>query len=315
MNDARSEDKFVFCSLSSFAFPSVQYKLEVPSGKLNVIRESGVDVDASQFKTEQIFFKSTDGTEVPMFLVYKKGMKKDGETPTLMYGYGGFNIAVKPGFSPNIIPFLEQGGMYVSVNLRGGSEYGETWHEQGMLENKQQVFDDFISAAEFLIDEGYTNPKKLGIYGRSNGGLLVGAVMTQRPDLFEVAVPSVGVLDMLRYHLFTIGYAWVPEYGSSDDEEQLKYLMKYSPYHNLKAGEKYPKTLVMTSMGDDRVVPYHSYKFAAKLQDQGSKENPYLLWVETKAGHGSGKSLEQRLDEYIARWSFVMHHLGMEFND
>jgi prolyl oligopeptidase len=248
-----------------------------------------------------------------MFITYKKGLKLDGNNPVLMYGYGGFNIALTPGFSISNAFFLEQGGVFVEVNLRGGSEYGEEWHKEGMLQNKQNVFNDFIAAAQFLIDKKYTNPSKLAMRGGSNGGLLVGAVMTQRPDLFKVAIPQVGVMDMLRYHLFTIGWAWATEYGRSDKKEDFENLIKYSPLQNLKPGVKYPATLITTADHDDRVVPAHSFKFAATLQADNDGTNPTLIRIETKAGHGAGKPTDKQIDEEADIWSFVMYNLGMDF--
>ena len=309
----KNEDSFGMFTLSSFTYPAQQYKIDIATGEIELYRETEADVSPEDFVTRQVFFTSKDGTEVPMFLVHHKDVSPGPETPVMMYGYGGFNIAIKPGYSAHRMPFLENGGMYVSVNLRGGDEYGEEWHQAGMFEKKQNVFDDFIGAAEYLIDNGMTSKEKLAINGRSNGGLLVGAVMTQRPDLFEVAIPEVGVLDMLRYQNFTIGYAWAAEYGSSDNEDEYNYLKEYSPLHNLKEGVLYPKTMVMTAMGDDRVAPYHSYKFTATLQKLGKTDNPYLMFVEDKAGHGSGKPLEMQIEEHLARWSFIMYHLGMEY--
>jgi prolyl oligopeptidase len=260
-----------------------------------------------------VFFQSKDGTRVPMFLSYKKGLEMKGNTPVLLYGYGGFNIPVTPAFSVSNLFFMEQGGIYAVVNLRGGSEYGEAWHKAGMLEKKQNVFDDFISAAEFLVKQKYTNPSKIAIRGGSNGGLLVGACMTQRPDLFKVALPAVGVMDMLRFQKFTIGWAWATEYGSSDKPEQFKYLVQYSPLHHLKKGVHYPATLVTTADHDDRVVPAHSFKFAATLQaDQGGPA-PVLIRIETQAGHGAGKPTSKLIDEATDIWSFTMWNLGMDF--
>ena len=248
-----------------------------------------------------------------MFITYKKGLKLDGNNPTLVYGYGGFNSPSTPFFNISNAFFLEQGGVFVLVNLRGGSEYGEEWHKAGMLQNKQNVFNDLIGAAEFLIKTKYANPQKLAMRGGSNGGLLVGAVMTQRPDLFKVAIPQVGVMDMLRYHTFTIGHAWATEYGRSDKEEDFKNLIKYSPLHNLKKGIKYPATLITTADHDDRVVPAHSFKYAATLQEMNDGTNPVLIRIETKAGHGAGKPTSKQIEEAADIWSFVMYNLGMEF--
>ncbi|MBM3440930.1 MAG: S9 family peptidase, partial [Bacteroidetes bacterium] len=246
-------------------------------------------------------------------LTHKKGLQRNGNHPVMLYGYGGFNIPQTPGFSISNAFWLEQGGIYAVVNLRGGSEYGEAWHKAGMLENKQNVFDDFIGAAEYLIQQQYTNSGKIAIRGGSNGGLLVGACMAQRPELFRVALPAVGVMDMLRYHLFTIGWAWAVEYGRSDNPEHFKYLYRYSPLHNLKEGTAYPSTLVTTADHDDRVVPAHSFKFAARLQEAHAGNNPVLIRIETKAGHGAGKPTSKQIDEATDIWSFVMHQMGMKF--
>ena len=248
-----------------------------------------------------------------MFISFKKGMELNSNNPILLYGYGGFNIPMTPAFSISNAFFLEQGGVYVVVNLRGGNEYGEAWHKAGMLQNKQNVFDDFIGAAEYLIANKYTNPGKIAIRGGSNGGLLIGAVMTQRPELFKVAIPQVGVLDMLRYHLFTIGWAWATEYGRSDKKEDFKNLVKYSPLHNLKKGVKYPATMVTTADHDDRVVPAHSFKFAAQLQTMNDGKNPTLIRIETQAGHGAGKPTRKLIEEAADIWSFIMVHLGMAY--
>jgi prolyl oligopeptidase len=248
-----------------------------------------------------------------MFITYKKGIKLDGTSPTLLYGYGGFNISLTPAFSVANMVFLENGGVYCVANLRGGGEYGEDWHKGGMLENKQNVFDDFIAAAEFLIEEKYTNPKRLAIRGGSNGGLLVGACMTQRPDLFAVAIPQVGVLDMLRYHKFTVGWGWAVEYGSSDKQEQFDYLIQYSPLHNVKKEKCYPATLVTTADHDDRVVPAHSFKFAATLQAMGRDcPNPLLIRIDSKAGHGAGKPTSKLIDEAADIWSFVFYNMRVK---
>jgi prolyl oligopeptidase len=250
-----------------------------------------------------------------MFLTYKKGMVRNGQNPVLIYGYGGFNIPVTPSFSTSNAFFVEQGGIYVSVTLRGGSEYGEKWHQAGMLEKKQNVFDDFIGAAEYLIKEKYTNNQKIAIRGGSNGGLLVGAAMTQRPDLFKVALPAVGVMDMLRFHKFTVGWGWAVEYGNADSVSQFPYLYKYSPYHNLKAGIRYPATLVTTADHDDRVVPAHSFKFTSRLQEYNAGPNPMLIRIETNAGHGAGKPTSKQIEETTDIWSFVMYNLGMPFKE
>ena len=306
-------DSEFFYTYTSFATPSNIYRYVIESGKSELFRATEVKMDLTGFVTEQVFFKSKDGTKVPMFLTYKKGIKPDGNNPLLLYGYGGFNVPVTPGFSVSNAFFIEQGGIYVVVNLRGGSEYGEEWHRQGMLDRKQNVFDDFIGAAEYLIEKKYTSPGKLAIRGGSNGGLLVGAAMTQRPELFRVALPAVGVMDMLRYHKFTVGWGWSTEYGNADSASQFPYLYKYSPYHNLKNGVSYPATLVTTADHDDRVVPAHSFKFAARLQDYNTGANPVLIRIDTDAGHGAGKPTSKMIDEAADTWSFVMKNLGMEF--
>ena len=311
----KKEDKEFFYTYSSFSTPPTIYQYNVESGKSTVFRKTEVKFDADQFETKQVFFESKDGTKVPMFLTYKKGLKLDGNNPVLLYGYGGFNIPITPGFSISNTFFVEQGGVYAVVNLRGGSEYGEKWHKAGMLENKQNVFDDFIGAAEYLIREKYTSSNKLAIRGGSNGGLLVGAAMTQRPELFKVAIPQVGVMDMLRYHKFTIGWAWAVEYGSSDHADQFKFLYKYSPLHNLKPGTRYPATIVTTADHDDRVVPAHSFKFAATLQADNGGMNPTIIRIESKAGHGAGKPTSKAIEEAADIWSFTMYNLGMPFRD
>ena len=307
------EDKEIFFTYSSYNYPPAIFKYNITTGKTEPFRKNEVKIDAGNYQTVQSFFTSKDGAKVPMFITYKKGLKLDGNNPTLIYGYGGFNIPLTPGFSISNAFFLEQGGVYAVVNLRGGNEYGEEWHKAGMLLNKQNVFNDLIAAAEFLIKANYTNPQKLAVQGGSNGGLLVGAVMTQRPDLFKVAIPQVGVLDMLRYHTFTIGWAWATEYGRSDKEEDFKNLIKYSPLHNLKKGTKYPATLITTADHDDRVVPAHSFKFASTLQEMNDGTNPTLVRIETKAGHGAGKPTGKQIDEAADTWSFIMYNLGMDF--
>ena len=309
------EDKEFFYTFSSFSTPPSIYRYNIATGESVLFRKTEVKIKTDDFVTEQVFFTSKDGTKVPMFLTYKKGLVKNGQNPVLLYGYGGFNIPVTPGFSTSNAFFIEQGGIYVSVTLRGGSEYGEKWHKAGMLENKQNVFDDFIGAAEHLIKEKYTNSQKIAIRGGSNGGLLVGAVMTQRPDLFKVALPAVGVLDMLRYHKFTVGWGWAVEYGNADSAKQFPYLYKYSPYHNLKQGVSYPATLVTTADHDDRVVPAHSFKFAARLQEYHTGTNPVLIRVDVNAGHGAGKPTSKQIDEATDIWSFVMYNLGMPFRE
>ncbi|WP_338874082.1 prolyl oligopeptidase family serine peptidase [Spirosoma sp. SC4-14] len=305
------DDKFVFYTFTSFTFPPTIYRYDIASGKSTVFRAPEVDFKPTDYETKQVFYTSKDGTKVPMFLTYRKGLKLDGTNPTLLYGYGGFNISLPPAFSPLRIPFLEQGGVYAQANLRGGSEYGEKWHEQGMKLKKQNVFDDFIAAAEYLIAQKYTSPAKLAIQGGSNGGLLVGAVMNQRPDLFRVAIPQVGVMDMLRFHKFTIGWNWIADYGSSDNAEEFKALHAYSPLHNLKAGINYPATLITTADHDDRVVPAHSFKYAATLQEVYKGPNPVLIRIDTNSGHGASntkKNIETTADIY----SFILWNMGIK---
>jgi prolyl oligopeptidase len=307
------EDKEFFYTFTSYNYPPTIFRYNIASGKSELFRKTEVKVKPEDYATSQVFFTSKDGTKVPMFITYKKGLKLNGNNPVLLYGYGGFNIPQTPGFSISNAFFLEQGGVYAVVNLRGGNEYGEEWHKKGMLLNKQNVFDDFIAAAEFLIEKKYTNKNKLAIKGGSNGGLLVGACMTQRPDLFKVALPAVGVLDMLRYHLFTIGWAWATEYGKSDNKTDFENLYRYSPLHNLKPGTTYPATLITTADHDDRVVPAHSFKFAATLQAATDNTNPALIRIDSKAGHGAGKPTGKLIDEATDVWSFVLYNLGMEF--
>ncbi|MBO7113477.1 MAG: S9 family peptidase [Bacteroidaceae bacterium] len=303
-------EPWCYYSYSSFTTPGTIYEWNIETGNSTVYKQPKTSFDLSDFETVQVFFNSKDGTRIPMFLTYRKGIKLDGNNPVYLYGYGGFNISLPPSFSSTRIPFLESGGIYAQVNLRGGSEYGEAWHLAGTKMQKQNVFDDFISAAEWLIAQGYTSTSKLAIVGGSNGGLLVGACMTQRPDLFAVAIPEVGVMDMLRYHKFTIGWNWAPDYGTSEDsEEMFRYLYGYSPLHNLKPGTVYPATLVITADHDDRVVPAHSFKFAATLQACNAGPNPTLIRIDTKAGHGGGKPLKKALEEQADIYAFIMHNL------
>ena len=311
--NGEKDDNTAFYGFTSFTFPSNIYIYDVAKGKSELYRKSELKFDSDAYETEQVFYESKDGTKVPMFIVYKKGMKRDGNNPTLLYGYGGFNISLTPGFSISRTAFLEQGGIYVMVNLRGGGEYGEAWHKAGMKMNKQNVFDDFIYAAKYLIREKYTSSDKLAIMGGSNGGLLIGACMTQEPELFKVAIPIVGVLDMLRYHNFTIGWAWATDYGRSDEsEEMFKYLFAYSPLHNIKEGVDYPVTLAITADHDDRVVPAHTFKFMATLQEKNSGKNPVLVRIETRAGHGAGKPTSKQIEEAADIYSFIMYNLGMK---
>ena len=307
----RREDKIAFYSFTSFTFPSTIFKLDISSKKSKLYQQIELDFDFDNYETKQVFYTSKDGTKVPMFIVHKKGLKLDGNNPTYLYSYGGFNISMNPSFSTSRLMFLENGGVYAMPNIRGGGEYGEAWHKAGMLDKKQNVFDDFIAAAEYLIKEGYTSSLKLACAGGSNGGLLIGAVINQRPDLFKVAIPQVGVMDMLRFHKFTIGYYWAVEYGSSDDAEQFKYLYNYSPLHNIKNDLKYPATLVTTADHDDRVVPAHSFKYIATLQEHYKGENPVMIRIETKAGHGAGKPTSKVIEEVADLWGFVFYNLGM----
>ena len=309
-NGKRSETE-TFYTFTSFTYPPTIYKYDITNNKSELFRKSDVKFDMDGFETKEIFYSSKDGTKVPLFIVYKKGLKLDGNNPTLLYAYGGFNISMQPGFSVTRIPLLENGVVYAMACIRGGSEYGEEWHKAGMLEKKQNVFDDFIAAAEYLINNKYTNPNKLAVQGGSNGGLLIGAVINQRPELFKVAFPMVGVMDMLRYQKFTIGWAWVPEYGSSDNPEQFKYLIKYSPLHNIKQNVDYPATMITTADHDDRVFPAHSFKYAATLQEKNSGKNPTLIRIETKVGHGAGTSTSKSIELYTDLWSFMFYNMNI----
>ncbi len=301
----------LFYTFTSFLYPTTVFRYDIATGRNEVFRRPELSFDASAYETKQVFYTSKDGTRVPMFITHKKGIALDGNNPTYLYGYGGFNISMTPSFSvPNLV-WLEMGGVFAMPNLRGGGEYGDAWHEAGTRERKQNVFDDFIAAAEYLVRERYTSPARLAIGGGSNGGLLVGATMTQRPDLFAVAFPDVGVLDMLRYHKFTVGWAWASDYGSSDDPAAFKYLRAYSPLHNLKAGVCYPATMVTTADHDDRVVPGHSFKFAATLQAAQSCDKPTLIRIETKAGHGAGTPISKIIEQVADRWAFARYHMGL----
>ena len=307
------DDSEAFYVFTSYIFPSTIYRFDTKKNISEVFHKTEVSFNLNDYTTEQVFYTSKDGTKVPMSITYKKGMKKDGKNPLMLYGYGGFNISLNPTFSVARIPFLENGGIYVVANIRGGGEYGEAWHLAGTKMKKQNVFDDFISAAEYLIANKYTSSKKLAIDGGSNGGLLVGACLTQRPDLYAVAIPEVGVLDMLRYHLFTIGWSWTSDYGNSGEtKEMFEYLKGYSPLHNVKAGVKYPATMVMTGDHDDRVVPAHSFKFAATLQEKNASNKPTLIRIDSKAGHGAGKPIGKIIEAQTDMWSFVMFNLGMK---
>ena len=308
-------DKICFYSFTSYNYPTTIFKFDIASGKSEIYRKPEIAFDPTQFEVKQQFYPSKDGTQIPMFIVHKKGLALNGQNPTLLYGYGGFNISLTPAFSPSILPFLENGGVYVVANLRGGGEFGEKWHKAGMLDMKQNVFDDFISAAEYLIKSGYTSKERLAIEGGSNGGLLVGACITQRPDLFKVAFPAVGVLDMLRYQKFTIGWGWVVEYGSSDSAAQFPTLLKYSPLHTIKKGVSYPATMVTTADHDDRVVPAHSFKFIATLQENHAGPNPVLIRIGKKAGHGAGKPIDKQLEDVAIKWGFMLYNMGLAYKE
>jgi prolyl oligopeptidase len=308
----RRSDTETFYSFSSFDTPPSVYRYDMASGQSTLLHRAEVDFDPADYRVSQVFFTSEDGTQVPMFLAHKEGIELDGSNPTVLYGYGGFKISLTPYFSPARLAWMEMGGVYAVANLRGGGEYGEAWHEAGIKAKKQNVFDDFIAAAEWLIEKGYTRPDKLAVQGGSNGGLLVGAVMTQRPELFGATLPSVGVMDMLRYHEFTAGRFWIDDYGSAVDPEEFEALYAYSPYHNLRAGTAYPATLVTTADTDDRVVPGHSFKFAARLQETHTGPDPVLIRIETRAGHGGGTPTSKIIEEAADEWAFLVEELGME---
>jgi prolyl oligopeptidase len=307
----KKEDTETFYSFTGFTTPNTIYRYDMVTGESTIFRQPNVAFNPEDYETQQVFYKSKDGTKIPMFITHKKGLKLDGNNPTYLYGYGGFNVSLPPGFSVSNLVWMELGGIYAQPSLRGGGEYGEDWHQEGTKLQKQNVFDDFIAAAEWLIAHQYTSPAKLSIGGGSNGGLLVGACMTQRPDLFGAALPAVGVMDMLRFQKFTIGWAWVADYGSSDNPEEFKALYAYSPLHNLKSGTAYPATLITTADHDDRVVPAHSFKFAAALQENHKGEAPVLIRIETKAGHGAGKPTSKVIEEAADRWAFLVQTLGM----
>jgi prolyl oligopeptidase len=308
----RPGDSEMFYQFTSYTSPTVTYRLDPATMATTVARQSKLNFDPAEFEAERVFYPSKDGTRIPMSLVHRKGLKRDGQTPTILYAYGGFNVSVLPSFTATMIAWMEMGGMYAVANLRGGAEYGDEWHEAGKRARKQNVFDDFIAAAEWLIANKYTSTPKLAIFGGSNGGLLVGAVLNQRPDLFGAAMPAVGVMDMLRFQKFTIGAAWVDEYGSSDDPEQFKVLRAYSPLHNIKPGTRYPAVFITTSDHDDRVVPGHSFKYAATLQAAQVADRPILIRIETRAGHGAGKPVTKTIDEWADRLAFLTHELRME---
>ncbi len=305
-------DTETFYTYTSFLTPGTIYRYDVASGASEVFRAPAVEMNQDDYTVEQVFYPSKDGTQIPMFLVYAKGMKRDGSNPTYLYGYGGFKIAIKPRYSTIYRVWLEMGGVVAIANLRGGGEYGKAWHDAGRLENKQNVFDDFHAAAEWLASSGVTRPERLAIGGRSNGGLLVGAAITQRPELYGAALPGVGVLDMLRFHKFTIGWAWTSDYGDPNDPKMFKVLRAYSPLHNVEQGKSYPATLVTTGDHDDRVVPGHSFKFAAALQAAQGGEAPVMIRIETRAGHGAGKPTKMRIEEWSDQWAFLAHALRMK---
>jgi len=307
-------ENMAFYTFTSFTVPSIIYKYDFKTGKSVIYKKPKINFDFDNYETKQIFYRSKDGTKVPMFIVHKKGLKMEGNNPTLLYAYGGFNISLTPSFSVTRLAFLENGGVFVMANLRGGGEYGEKWHLDGTKMHKQNVFDDFIYAAEYLIKEKYTSSEKLAIQGGSNGGLLVGAVINQRPELFKVALPAVGVMDMLRYQKFTIGWAWAGDYGTSDDsKEMFEYLKNYSPLHTVKKNGKYPAVLVSTADHDDRVVPAHSFKYIAELQSKNkNNENPLFIRIGVDAGHGAGKPTEKIIEEYSDIWAFLFYNMNIE---
>ncbi len=308
----RPHDRETFYTFSSYDTPPTVFRYDLVSGTSQLWRAAEVDFNPAEFQVQQVFFSSQDGTRVPMFLAHRKQLQLDGNNPVLLYGYGGFNIPMTPAFSVSYVAWMEMGGVLAVANLRGGGEYGEAWHQAGKTVNKQRVFDDFIAAAQWLIEQQYTRPERLAIQGGSNGGLLIGAVMTQRPELFGACLPAVGVMDMLRYHRFTAGRFWVDEYGTADDPEQFRALRAYSPYHNIKPGVKYPATLISTADTDDRVVPMHSFKFAAALQAAQAGNAPILIRIETRAGHGAGTPTSKRIENITDHWAFLVKALGME---
>lgn len=310
---AKREDTELYYSYTSYVYPPTIFKLQIAEGKSELYKQSGVQFDPTQYESKQLFYTSKDGPKVPMILTYKKGMELNGKNPTLLYGYGGFNVSLTPSFSTSNIVFMENGGIFVVANIRGGGEYGDKWHDAGTQQKKQNVFDDFIAAGEYLIAQKYTSKDYLAISGGSNGGLLVGACMTQRPDLFKVAFPAVGVLDMLRYHKFTAGAGWAYDYGTADDsKEMFDYLYRYSPVHNVKQGVSYPATMITTADHDDRVVPAHSFKFAAALQAKHAGTAPVLIRIDVKAGHGAGKPTSMIIQEQADKWAFLFYNMGLD---
>ena len=312
----RYDEPEVYYAFTSFVYPTTIFKYDIEANTSTVFRAPQVDFNPADFVTEQVFVTSKDGTKVPMFLTYQKTLEKNGMNPTLLYGYGGFNITLNPGFATSRLPFLENGGIYAQMNLRGGNEYGEEWHVAGTKLQKQNVFDDCIACAEYLVDNRYTSPDYLALNGGSNGGLLVGAVVNQRPDLFKVAIPQVGVMDMLRYHKFTIGWNWASDYGTSEDDEAMfKALYAYSPLHTIKSGDDvhYPAIMVTTADHDDRVVPAHSFKYAAALQAAQTGPEPKIIRIDSKAGHGGGKPVAKVLEEYADIYAFILYNMGEEY--
>jgi prolyl oligopeptidase len=309
---SKKEDKYVYFSFTNYITPSTIYKMDPVTGVAQIYKKPEVLFNGDEYVSEQVFYYSKDSTKIPMMIIYNKNINRNGKNPTILYGYGGFNINETPEFRIYIALWLELGGIYAVPNIRGGGEYGEKWHLAGTKMNKQNVFDDFIAAAEYLIDNKFTSPDYLAIRGGSNGGLLVGAVMTQQPGLFKVALPAVGVLDMLRYHKFTAGAGWAYDYGTAEEsEEMFRYLLKYSPVQHVKAGTEYPATLITTSDHDDRVVPAYSFKFAAQLQEKQSGSNPVLIRIETKAGHGSGTPVNKTIEQYADIFSFTLWNMGI----
>ena len=309
----KHDDKELYFSFTNYSTPGTIYKLHPNEGEYEVYWAPEMKYNADNFESKQVFYTSKDGTKVPMIITYKKGIELNGKNPTMLYGYGGFNISLTPSFSVANAVWMNNGGIYAVANLRGGGEYGKAWHDAGTQLQKQNVFDDFIAAAEYLIDENYTSSDYLAIRGGSNGGLLVGAVMTQRPNLMKVVIPQVGVLDMLRYHTFTAGAGWAYDYGTAEDsEEMFKYLLGYSPVHNVKQGIEYPATIIMTGDHDDRVVPAHSFKFAAELQDKQAGENPVLIRIETNAGHGAGTPVSKTIEQYADMYGFTLWNMGIK---
>lgn len=310
---AKKEEKELYYSFTNYVTPGSIYKYDIENGTSELFRKPNIDFNPENYESKQVFYNSKDGTKVPMIITHKKGLTLDGKNPTILYGYGGFNVSLTPSFSIANAVWMEQGGIYAVPNLRGGGEYGKAWHDAGTQLKKQNVFDDFIAAAEYLINQKYTSSDFLAIRGGSNGGLLVGATMTQRPDLMKVALPAVGVLDMLRYHTFTAGAGWAYDYGTAEDnKEMFDYLLGYSPVHNVKEGTQYPATMVTTGDHDDRVVPAHSFKFAAELQAKQTGNNPVLIRIETDAGHGAGTPVSKTIEQYADIYGFTLYNMGFE---